>query len=253
MSDKCRAHGVAEETADRSTSKRGGSLVDELYVSLRDSIITWEICPDEILVESRVGQQFGVSKSPAREALALLCQDNLVEAIPRVGYRVTPISIQDIHEVYDLRQILEGEAALLAAPRVSKAEVEALLESDVSRGERLRNTDAPPAEYLRFHDAFHLGIAELSGNRRLHYFIHRLLLDSARLRMADPQMTIEGLAEEQEDSQGICAALAQRDGEAAAQILQEHIRRSKARILKYVVTATPSRLRGVRIGAGGHG
>lgn len=253
MPDKRFAHRMAEKTADRSNSERRISLVDELYVSLRDRIITWEIYPDEILVETRVGQEFGVSKSPAREALALLCQDNLVEAIPRVGYRVTPISIQDVHEVYDLRQILEGEAASVAAARASKAEVEALLESDVSWGERLRNTDASPREYLRFHDAFHLGIAELSGNRRLHHFIHRLLLDGARLRMADPQMTIGGLPEEQEDSRGICAALVQQDGKAAAQILQEHIRRSKARILEYLVTATSSRLRGLRIGRRGDG
>ncbi len=253
MVDKRSADRMAEKTADSSNSERRISLVDELYFSLRDSIITWEICPDEILVETRLALEFGVSKTPVREALALLCQDNFVEVIPRIGYRVTAISVQDVHEVYDLRQILEAEAASLAAARASRAEVEALLESDVSWGDELRNTDAPPREYLRFHDAFHLGIAGLSGNGRLHHFIHRLLLDGARLRMADPQMAVGGLPEEQEDSREICAALVRQDGKAAAQILQKHIRRSKTRILEHLVSTTSSRLRGLRIGGRGEG
>jgi len=211
------------------------SLADQLYHSIRNKIITWQISSDEILVEARLAEEYNVSKTPVREALALLSQDGLVEVLPRVGYRVTPISIQDVHEVFNLRALLEGEAAACAAQRASETELKALQEADHTWAEKLRQDGLAPEEYLHFHDAFHLHIAELSGNVRLAGFIARLLRDGTRLRMRDPLMSLRGLSEEQEDSQLIVRALIERDAARARSLMQDHIMESKERILRQIV------------------
>jgi len=74
------------------------SLADRIFRSIRNKIITWQISSDQVLVEARLAEEYNVSKTPVREALALLSQEGLVEVIPRVGYRVTPISVQDVYE-----------------------------------------------------------------------------------------------------------------------------------------------------------
>jgi GntR family transcriptional regulator, rspAB operon transcriptional repressor len=222
------------------------SLADTLYQTIRDQIITWAIHPNEILVETRLADEYEVSKTPVREALALLSQDGLVEVIPRVGYRVTPISMQDVHEVFDLRVLLEGEAAGLAAQRASEAELAAVKSTHDAWARRLLEDDVSPEEYLRFHDAFHLRIAELSGNGRLAAFIARLLREGTRLRMGDPLMSIRGLTEEQQDSERIVRALVRRDAKTARKLLEDHVSGSKERVLTQIVQQGEGR--GVELG-----
>ena len=211
------------------------SLADRIFRSIRNKIITWQISSDQVLVEARLAEEYNVSKTPVREALALLSQEGLVEVIPRVGYRVTPISVQDVYEIFDLRVVLEGEAVAIAVQRASEAELEAVQESDQAWARELNQEDLSPEEYLHFHDAFHLHIAELSGNSRLADFIARLLRDSARLRMRDPLMSAQGLTEEQEDSRRIVHALVIRDSAEAKRLMQEHIVESKERILRQIM------------------
>jgi len=211
------------------------SLVDQLYKKIRDKIITWEVSPNEILVEMRLAEEYQVSKTPVREALVLLSHDGLVEVLPRVGYRVTSISIQDIHEIFDLRFLLEGEAAAQTAVKAPRNEITALRDSHLSRAVELSKETAPVVEYLYFHDAFHLQIAELSGNVRLAQFVGRLLCDSARLRMIDPLMSWSGLEEEQRETKRFCKAFLKRDAESAQQIMCDHIIQSKSRTLEFLI------------------
>ena len=207
------------------------TLTDQLYHTLRDKIIFWQILPNEILVETRLAEEYHVSKTPVREALALLSQDGFVKVIPRVGYRVCSISVQDVHEVFDLRVLLEGEAAALAAQNASDDELRTLKEVDRAGAEYLKQEDADIKAYVHFHDTFHLQIAELSGNSRLLGFIARLLRDGTRMRLRDPLMSTRGLDKEQKHSAQVVAALIARDAKGARQLMQEHIMESKERIL----------------------
>jgi len=211
------------------------SLSDQLYHTIRKKIITWQIPPNEIIVEARLAEENHVSKTPVREALGLLSQDGLVEVIPRVGYRVCLVSVQDVHEVFELRIFLEGEAAALAAQRATEKELLMLQELDHAGAKELRGDESDPEDYLHFHDMFHLQIAKLSGNSRLAGFIAKLLRDGTRLRMRDPLMSSRGLAEEQEDSVKIVEALISRDAEKARKLMQEHIVESKERVLMQIM------------------
>src|SRR5580765_548059 len=108
---------------------RGGarsSKTAHLYQSLRSEILTMLLPPGTILVENALAARFSVSKTPIREALALLQQDRLVDSLPRKGYLVTAVTVEDQRELIELRAAIDGAAAELAAPRITPQELDAL-------------------------------------------------------------------------------------------------------------------------------
>jgi len=214
------------------------SLADSLYSEIHDRIITWQIAPNEILVTAQLAEEFKVSKMPVPEALTLLSQEGLVEVLPRVGYRVTSISIADAHEIFDLRLLLEPEAATIAANRATKGEALALLETNRMWLEKLAQKESfSSIMYLRFHDSFHMGVANLSENHRLARFISILLRDSARVRMSDPLMNTRGVDEDRELPEQLTRALIERNEEEARKLLYQHIADSKRRILSQLMNS----------------
>jgi DNA-binding GntR family transcriptional regulator len=221
-------------------------LTDQVYEVLRQKIVMWEFDPNDLLTEKRLADEYSVSRTPIREALALLSQEGLVEVIPRVGYRVSAISLQDVHEIFDMRVVLEGEAAARAATAATDEQLEALQATHSQWAEVLLHQASRPAEYLRFHDAFHLGIAELSGNQRLTRFIGQLLRDGTRLRMSDPLMSTDGLPSEEEDSRLLVDALMEHDAARARSLQENHIMKSKARSLQRLIEQGGGR--GVHLG-----
>lgn len=215
----------------RASSKRV-SLTDSICEAIRDRIVFSEVLPGDILGEARLAEEYGVSKTPVREALGLLSQENLVEVLPRVGYRVTGIGLHEVHEVYHLRILLEAEAAALAARRAERDDVLELRRRNGDSLERLVAEGAPSSKsYTRYHDAFHLGIAVLSGSERLTRFIRSLLQDSTRIRVRDPLMSVEGFDEDRELAERMTAALVDRDEARSRDLMREHLVQSKARIL----------------------
>jgi len=217
----------------RSSASKRPSLTDSICVKIRDRIVFSEILPNQLLVESRLAEEYGVSKTPVREALGLLSQEGLVEVIPRVGYRVTPIGIHDVHEVFHLRFLLEPEAGALAARRGTRDEVVALQKADREELEHLAAQERfSMKSYVCYHDAFHLGIATLSGSKRLTRIIRSLLRDSTRVRIHDPLMGAEGLDEDREFTEQLTGALLEKDETEARRLMSEHLKSSKARILE---------------------
>src|SRR3990172_115792 len=101
----------------------GRSKKERVYHALRREILTLGLGGGRVRVEGAGARRFAVSKTPVREALALLEQDGLVETLPRRGYLVTGITVRDVHELFEIRAALEGAAAELAATRIAPAEL----------------------------------------------------------------------------------------------------------------------------------
>ena len=211
------------------------SLVDWLFEEIRERILTWEYAPNDLLSEKKIGDEFEVSRTPVREALALLSQEGLLEVIPRIGYRVSSFSLQDVHEIFDMRLLLEGEAAARAAAVATEEELAMLQATHREWANALEQRPVSALEYLKYHDAFHMGIAELAGSQRLARFIGQLLREGTRLRMSDPLMSNLGLESEQEDSTRLINALMDGDVDRARALQQEHIAESKRRALHWLV------------------
>lgn len=215
---------------------KGEPLSSWLYREIRDRIATCEIPPNAMLVESQLAQEYGVSRTPVREALSLLGREGIVQVLPRVGYRVVPIAIQDVHDIYDLRVVMEGEAAAMAA---SIGDVVACqeLQRKARAWEGQSAADVDLGHYIRSHDDFHLAIAHVAGNARLEAFIGSLLRDGLRLRMSIP-VTPERLRREGEDRLALCEILLRRDADEARARMRSHVLSAKEKALHRLISGT---------------
>lgn len=161
---------------------RGGarsSKTAHLYQSLRNEILTMLLPPGAILVENALAARFSVSKTPIREALALLQQDRLVDSLPRKGYLVTAVTADDQRELIELRAAIDGAAAELAARRITPQAL-AALERLVLPAEA--SLDARAAKrHMDLNRKFHVAIARASGNQRLAQLVERLVDETVRL------------------------------------------------------------------------
>src|SRR6478736_7008406 len=90
---------------------------DKAYAALRDDIIEWRLLPGTVLAEVEQSARLGISRTPLREALSRLTAEGLTTTAGGRGVVVTDISLEDIDELFELRETLEGKAAALAAER----------------------------------------------------------------------------------------------------------------------------------------
>ena len=90
---------------------------DKAYAALREEIIEWRLLPGTVLAEVEQSERLGVSRTPLREALSRLTAEGLTTTAGGRGVVVTDISLDDIDELFELRETLEGRAAALAAER----------------------------------------------------------------------------------------------------------------------------------------
>jgi DNA-binding GntR family transcriptional regulator len=94
-------------------------LTERAYERLRRDIISCAIAPGSEISESQLSTLYKLGKAAIRVALTKLSHDGLVRAIPRRGYMVVPITLKDIHDVFELRVMLEPTAARMAAGKVN--------------------------------------------------------------------------------------------------------------------------------------
>lgn len=154
------------------------SLVEALAEELRRRILDGVYTPGERIPEERVTTELGVSRPPVREAMRLLQQEGLLTAIPRRGVIVTPLTANDVREIYAVRHALESLAVELALPiqdRDRLAPLWAAVE-DMERAAKNGKSSDLPVLNLRFHQA----LARLPGNKRLAHAYDEL---AAQLQM----------------------------------------------------------------------
>jgi DNA-binding GntR family transcriptional regulator len=198
-----------------------------LYQQVREKIVSGEIKPGAILTEAELADEYGVSKTPVREALVLLGHEGFVESMPRIGHVVATFTVQDVLETFHLRSVLEAEAAGLAAERITEEGIAALLKN--SREESGLSERADEESFYEraneLNTEFHHVIARASGNRRLAELIRRLMEDMRRMLAFDPRFV------EPRQHMEIIEALKQRDRAKAEQAMKRHVEETKSRLL----------------------
>lgn len=102
------------------------SLKETIYNAILEDIIALEYRPGEILNEKTLIEKYNCSKSPVREALLSLCADNVLRNIPRYGYEVVRLTMEDIHEMLQFRYILESGMLQLRIGRFTPSQIERL-------------------------------------------------------------------------------------------------------------------------------
>ncbi|WP_237182311.1 GntR family transcriptional regulator [Roseomonas marmotae] len=204
------------------------SLTEQAAAQLRREILSTRRAPGETLSEATLAQQLGLGKAPVRAALARLAEEGLVQAVPRRGWTVSLVTIRDIHEVFGLRLLLEPEAARLAAGRVD-AELLRRLDAICACGYQPDDEDSTYA-FLAANKAFHVALAELSGNGRLARQIDRLLDESTRMLTLGLRRR-DRTGEMAHEHHSLIEALALGHADDAAAIMQEQVAASRAMVL----------------------
>jgi DNA-binding GntR family transcriptional regulator len=155
-------------------------LREIVFETIRGAIITGELKPGQRLMEVQLAEEMGVSRTPVRESIRKLELEGLVKMVPRKGAYVTPMSVNDLKEMMEIRRALEGLAAELATKNATKEQIDALYLANQLFGEAALNNNE---EGIIKHDIeIHDIIYEASQNEKLLQLINGLREQMQRFR-----------------------------------------------------------------------
>jgi DNA-binding GntR family transcriptional regulator len=225
--------------AAMAKTEEDAALVDRLAATIQARVLSGEFASGSRLRQESLATEFGVSRTPVREALRKLQAAGIVQLEPRRGAKVRGPSAREVREAYEVRAELEGLAAALASSRIRDHELRRLRDAQSmfeDSSERLRawkereDGVAPPparahAGWIRGNDLFHLVIQEAAGNERL----HALLSDLHQSFPRDLTWIVLGesshlLEENVAQHAAVLAAIEVRDAETARRRMVDHVR-----------------------------
>jgi GntR family transcriptional regulator of vanillate catabolism len=212
-----------------ASDQTAASQSDRAVILLREMVLQGAFAAGDRLTELGLVPRLGVSRTPVRHALARLAQEGLLEELPRGGFRVRAFTVDEIWSAIELRGILEGAAARLAAERMAGPVALATLKDLVGvMGHQLPRTLTDFVEYVRINERFHREVWSLSGNSILVANIEQII----RLPFAAPGALVFGEAElpaarrtaelAHAQHEAIVDAIARRQGARADALAREH-------------------------------
>jgi len=197
------------------------ALYEEVAELLRQRIFKRELEPGSWIDELKIAQDYGISRTPMREALKVLATEGLVTMKVRRGAYVTEVSERDLADVYHLLSLLESDAAGAVARRADDAQMNELkmLHQELEDAARPEHLDRK--RFFEINERFHMRLLEIADNRWRNQMVadlrkvmklnrHNSLLKSGRIQ--------ESLGEHR----AIMAALALRDAQLCTQRMQAH-------------------------------
>lgn len=216
-----------------STGDSSG-LAEHLAQEIQDRVASGTLPIGTWLRQEKLALDFGVSRTPIREALQKLHARGVIELIPNRGARVRWPTIREIREAYLVRAELEGLAAELAASLVTQEQIFRLREAEelfgeavAARSRRRHDSVAPDVGWTRANDLFHEVIHEASCNLQLQQTIHGLHRTFPRsLTWEALDQDVRLLKENVAQHRAIREAIERGDGAAARLSMVEHVKRS---------------------------
>jgi DNA-binding GntR family transcriptional regulator len=193
------------------------ALYEEVAELLRQRIFQRELEPGSWIDEMKIAEEYGISRTPLREALKVLAAEGLVTMKVRRGAYVTEVSDKDLADVYHLLSLLESDAAGVVAEQATDAQLRELQ----ALHNKLEAAAGDREKFFALNERFHMRLLEIAGNRWRDQMVadlrkvmklnrHNSLLKSGRIE--------ESLAEHRR----VMEALARRDGGAVVSRMREH-------------------------------
>ncbi|MCF8197736.1 MAG: GntR family transcriptional regulator [Sulfuritalea sp.] len=209
------------------------ALYEQVAERLRARIFAHELPPGGWIDEQALTQEYGISRTPLREALKVLAAEGLVVLKPRRGCYVTLLSEKDIDEVFPVMAVLEGKVAEEAARRITSAEFSRLaaIHEDLEQQAAANNAD----RFFEANQRFHKALQEIAGNS---YLAH--LIDDARkvikLTRRDSLRLDGRLIQSLTEHREILEALQLKDPALAGQRMHDHLLSGRAALARLAVS-----------------
>ena len=199
--------------------KRHQTLREQIVSSLRDSIIKGELNPGQKLTEPELAEKLGISRTPIREAFRQLESEGFLTVIPRRGAVVSRITKKEVSDFYELKSLLEGYAARIAAEKITEKGIEKLRKINEQLLVLAEKDDVDA--FFSKNDEFHNTFISYCGNEKLLEFHEHLVRRFMRFRLG--ALSVPGrLMGIVKQHRTIIRALAEKDGPLAEAVVLEH-------------------------------
>ncbi len=204
-------------------------LREVVFNNLRDAILKGQLKPGERLLENHLADKLGVSRTPVREALRMLEQENLVELIPRRGAQVLDISAEDIKNILEIRSALEVVSIRHACQKMDNDSLKELKKynAEFEAAFEARDYEGVATADEKFHDV----IFSAAGNKRLVVIISNIQAQVYRYRMAYLKV-YETKTAVLNHHRNIIEAIEKHDAALGEKVMAEHIEHQTQVILK---------------------
>jgi len=232
-------------------ARRGGpklTQAEKAYTAIKRAILQGEISEGTFLVESEVMRQYGIGRTPYREACNRLIHEGLLDAVPRRGYMVPEIPFHTVCDTFEVRLILEAAIAELATLRADDCEIEELAKLARQPSPETKSKD-DFAELFAANTAFHLRLADMTRNRELVALLKRNLERTERLSYIEWRSSRFHEQELQTQHTRIVDAIRSRNPHAVREALLGDIVEGQRNTMKFGKEVLDLRIGGVSDGA----
>jgi len=221
-------------------------LADSVYAHVKARILLGQARPGDVIAAHALAQELSVSRTPVHEALKRLVGEGYLESLPRIGYTVTPVDIDEIRDLFQVRIRLEALSAELAAR--AWTDEHALAFDAANQAAQLRHHElltagslSELAEFLHDeHRRFHGMIGRVGGNRRLERLISELQDETQRFWSLLPADQLTGKVFLADGAhQAIIDAIATKDPARARAAVVAHLREGVRAMLEAIVPEEP--------------
>lgn len=212
-----------------SLSLTAPALYQQVAEELRSRIYSHQLAPGAWVDEQAIAAEFGISRTPLREALKVLASEGLVELRPRRGCYVAQLSEQDLDEIFPVMALLEGRCASEAA---AKATADDVLRLEAVHAELERNAAEGDVDgFFEANQVFHTILQELAGNR----WLNQLIADTRKfikLTRRDSLRLDGRLRQSLTEHRAVLDAIRRHDADGAGRLMHEHILSGRAALAR---------------------
>ncbi|MBB6218520.1 DNA-binding GntR family transcriptional regulator [Anaerosolibacter carboniphilus] len=206
-------------------------LKERAYNLIKEKIVKCEWMPGSDISEAQIAEELGISRTPVREAILRLNQEKFITIYPRKGMIVSPISAKDIHEVFQIREMVEPHMAKLACRQMSAEYLLSLKE----KFDNVRLDLGKPIDvkYFDLDLEFHKYIVQSGNNQHLIRFTNEIYDLDYRIRVMSTLEIDDVERRSRPEHFAIIDALVARDEEKIEKTIKEHLSNArKAALMK---------------------
>jgi DNA-binding GntR family transcriptional regulator len=214
-------------------SESSQTFQQEAYSFVKEQIINLRYKPGEFITDTKVAGQLKISRTPVREAFYRLEKEGLLVYAARRGWKVYTLSLEDIHEIFDIKEAVEGMVAWQAAECNDEALRHALVEALKSMQEAAQGDD--PEAWLQADNRLHDVLFQMAGNERARRIITNLNDQWHRVRVGF--VALQGRTRRSADEhRQIIESILEGDGEQAEHRMRRHLNEVRNELVHLLVT-----------------